>query len=179
MPNVVSTFATEAFACFQTAVQAGDPDITHIVLRPGIQVEPDIAQFENQCCPGYAYMRVMSVRTREEPTRQAPLGTPISPCGLESVGVQVEFSIMRCAPVGDENFGVADDKWNNASAQMLEDYGILWNALCCVRQEFANRFETWSIVFLDWEPWEVQGACLGSRLQFVAEVECPDGDCNG
>ena len=181
----LSDFVAVSFVCLQDAITAANTaaapknQIGHVVMRPGIQIEPDMAQFQDMCCEGYAYLRVMRVMAPEEPTRQEPLGTPISPCGMDSLGAEMELSIFRCAEVGNIDFPVQDDAWNAAYIQLLTDFDTLNSALCCIRNAFAQNHQTWSIVYNDWQPWEVQGACLGSRLQFTATIECPDEDCLG
>lgn len=170
-------YITLVTSCYQSAIATMpiDQQPEHLQVRAGIQAMPDISQFQDECCEGLAYIRIM--RTYPSADFPTPDAEPITPCGPYSLAVETELGLYRCFHVGTAEEVVGDVFQTAAGLQEAADYGYLYKAMCCVNTALEGMFRTRSVVFSDWAPFEVQGGCFGSRIQFITQLECVNSDC--
>lgn len=175
--SVLTDFAAQAYTCLVAAFDGAPAGQVPANFQrfPGIQKTPDISQFQDQCCEGLAYMRMVRAYPSADFPQEDP--GPMPPCGPYAVAAVVEMGIFRCAPVGDSDFVVSNDAWDATFDQQMLDYGYLYKAMCCVKTLLEGEYRTDSVQFIDWAPFEIEGNCSGSRIQFAVQLECPNSDC--
>lgn len=173
----LSDLLLQTYTCLTSTVASmpTDEQPAHVIMAPGTERSGDMSQFEDQCCEGLAFVRMArTFASADFPNEDAD---PIPPCGPYAVAAVIEVGIIRCAPVGTADYMPSDDAWNAAAVQSAKDNGYLFSVMCCVRDLLESRHQTSSIFYNDWMPTPVEGGCVGSRIQFTVQMECPNNDC--
>ena len=155
-------------ACLETQV-ARVPDPPAVVcMRPGDRVELLIAQGQDECCAGLAWVRLAQIYPSSEfPTQDE--GFVKCQTGW---AVVVEIGVARCAPVGDERNLPTCDQWTKVTNNTTADAAALRRTLLCFRALDDHRFTM--MVPGSWEPLTTEGGCVGGAMTLTVQASMCD-----
>lgn len=157
--------------CLITATDGLTTPPAIVAPRYGQEVVFDLAQNEDLCCDGFAWVRLG--------TATPDFGSQPSPCGPLAWRLQLEVGIVTCAPMGDDQNVVTEAQHLAANATMAEIMVALRRVICCFG-ELDYVFEVGPI-----SPAGPTGGCMGASMMitvnivgqddFAAPVIPPDG----
>lgn len=143
--------------CLRGAVTGTHPNPPlHFSLRIGEEIAQDLSQYDDLCCEGLAYVKIMN--TYPSDNFPEPNDT-YTPCGANQWAVDLELGVLRCAPVGTIDYVPTDADWTAAVEQVAHDQAALRQAVACFRDQLEPG-----------TPWipragtsiSPQGGCTGS-----------------
>lgn len=167
--------AKSLLACLCATLNSNPNPPAYCQLRVGLDpVAADFDQYEDYCCSGIAYVRVV---------RRFPAGANFperdelpSNCAPTAWGADLNMGVFRCMPTGRDSMD--PDAWDAAFTQVQHDQQAMADAICCWIQEQQLNNPYWmNFMIRDWFPFSLQGGCSGGEFQLVAQYEaCPP--CN-
>lgn len=171
--TMVLPLAEDLLACLCEAVAEGPNPPASCCLRPGTNVAQGVSEFEDECCEGLAWVRVVRVFPSGGDIGFPEVNQATTACSPPSYGIELEMGIYRCAPTGDATNLPTCDEWTAATEQVLHDAASMRRAWCCFRDNHANDAK----LVNQWIPVNVQGGCTGGTISILIESYC--ADCNG
>lgn len=162
--------AEQLLQCLCEALAAGSSPPASCCLRPGTNVAQGVSEFEDECCSGLGWVRVVRIwPSGGDPGFPAINQDPFA-CSPGSYGIELEMGVYRCAPVGTDTVLPTCQEWTTTTEQILEDAASMRQAWCCFRDTYENNAKLVS----DWSPVTVQGACTGGKMTVMIESYCQD-----
>lgn len=171
--------ATQLLNCLCVAVSGNPNPPQHCCYRVGNEVAYDAAQEADLCCEGLAYVTMGDVYPSVSSFPDQDIIRQIDGnCIPASWGVEFRIGIIRCAPVGDENFPPSCADWNASFIQSAHDSQALRKAACCFRNwlSTSTQFMGMSMVIQRQTQAGPSGGCL-ERVQPLV-VQIPNCDCS-
>lgn len=166
-PTIDSAEQLHACLCAELAAVPNPP--AHCQLRVGLDpIAADFDQFEDYCCTGLAYLRIIRVFPSGDnfPARDE-LSTPCSPIAW---GIEMELGVFRCLPA--EPLHMSPEAWQAAFRQVQLDQEAMVRAVCCWQDaEQANNPNFMGYFFRDWFPFSNQGGCGGGAISVTAQIQ--------
>lgn len=143
-------------SCLQEALTTDHPNPPlHFSLRIGEEIAQDMSQYNDLCCEGLAYVKI--VNTYPSDNFPEPNDTYI-PCGANQWAVDLELGVLRCAPVGDIEYVPTDAEWTATAEQVAHDQAALRQAVACFRDALEPG-TPW--IPRNGAPISPQGGCTG------------------
>jgi hypothetical protein len=152
-------------ACLAAEVdQLADPP-THVCLRVGATVDPQLSTYVDECCDGVAWVRVDTVY----PSDSFPAKNTVpSPCGPLGYAVVLEMGVVRCAPTPDAEEVITCEEWTALADAVLADAAAMRRAVCCFVAADTNVDRL--VVEDGWTPLPTQANCAGGTLRLTVEA---------
>lgn len=165
----VTVVAQQLLTCLDatTALLPDPPGI--IALRPGVQAELLISQYDDECCQGMAWVRLVNLFPSSVafPTQDVTY----TRCGPVQWAAVFELGVARCAPTPDGSTLTSAQQWIAATEAVLADA----DAMRCAIECFVETNPMMMTQAGMWQPLPTDGGCMGG-VQLVS-VGVPDCDC--
>lgn len=150
--------------CAQVALMPVDTRPARCTLIAAAQFEAGVAQLEDMCACGTAYVRIGAYVPSEAFPDQQQAATK---CGPPQWSLTLELGILRCPPIGTADVLPSDQAWFDYTTQVMADAQVLRQALfCCYGPARPN------LMFLvgGWEAVGPEGLCGGGRMSVQVQV---------
>lgn len=161
----VATPVMEALhACLDDQIrQVPDPP-ANVVMRTGDSVELLISQYQNECCDGLAWVRLVTVY----PSTNFPAADEVWTRCPGGWAVVVELGAARCAPTGDLDTIPTPDEWEAASRAVMGDLAAIRRAFMCFHglEDFRYR----PMLVGQWQQARTEGGCVGGAMTVTVHM---------
>lgn len=142
--------------CLWEAVTTDHPNPPmHHSLRIGEDIAQDLSGYEDLCCEGLAYVKILS--TYPSDNFPEPNDTYV-PCS-GGWAVDLEMGVLRCAPVGSLEAMPTDADWTAVAEQVAHDQEAMRQAMACFRGQLGPGTPWLPRAGVQINP---QGGCTGS-----------------
>jgi hypothetical protein len=132
-------------------------------FRVGESGDPLAGISVDECCGGLAFVRT----ARIFPSFNVPNQTPESISCAVPLGMELEFGIWRCVPLGTISAPPSQAEWDVVNTDMLNDYETLKDTLCCFLAQRDQR----SVAMEQWAPKsDPEGGCFGSSIMITVDL---------
>lgn len=138
----------------------------HCGFRPGEIVSADASAFEDLCCEGLAWVRIVDIFPSSTDFPTPDTLTVITGCGPMGWGVVLEMGVMRCAPTGDFGQIPTDAEWFELQQDIMNDAAAMRRAMCCM----IAQYDPSSIAVGSWEPLPTTGGCAGGLWNVTVQL---------
>jgi hypothetical protein len=169
--QTVLPVAQQLLACLCEALSTNPNPPAQCCLRVGDVVYADFNQYQDQCCDGLAYVRVVRIY----PTSEFPSQTEVwTPCAHTSIAVELEMGVFRCEPQQLERVDLPScDEWTAVATQVADDSQAMMSAACCLDQQLMVTSPGTPVLMSVWQPMNSGGGCTGGTLSvFVGLMNC-------
>lgn len=132
--------------------------------------EMGVAQLEDMCRCGTAYVRIDSYVPTDEFPQAQQVATNCTP---SQWALTLELGIMRCPPIGTSETLPSDAEWLAYTQRIMADAQVMRQAVfCCFGPATPNR----KYLLGSWVPVGPEGLCGGGKMtiqvQIIACNEC-------
>lgn len=128
----------------------------------------DIAQNDNDCCLGTAYVRMLESYPSFNFFPDRTVERQSGPCGVVAWALRLEVTVFRCWPVGDVNNIATCAELTAATEQLISDTNAVREAMCCLRD--LNRRRRQLVSIADVSPIAPLGACAGVQGNITIQI---------
>lgn len=174
----VPIMAEALLSCLNMAVTGNPNPPQHISYRIGVEIAHDLAQYQDLCCEGLAYVTLGDMWPTANFPEQDIQRQANTRCAPPAWGVQFKVGIIRCAPTGNLNVMPTDEEWVAAFIQNMWDAQALRRAECCFRAWVRTRTD--ALLGMDIVMGrQIQGTPLGGCVEryFTIDAQFPNCDC--
>jgi hypothetical protein len=136
-------------------------------VRVGDHMSVQATLTSDECCPGVAWVRMVSASPTNEGAFPNPSDDPqVCAPPIYQWVLHVELGIARCVPVGDIDHLPDCTSWTGVQLTGLLDAKVLRQAICCVQANPLYR----DLVIDGLEVAGPDGACTRTTLNVAVKV---------
>jgi hypothetical protein len=168
MSSVIDS-ARVLYDCLCTELATSPNPPVHCQFRVGLDpVAADFDQFEDYCCSGLAYLRIIRIYPSGD---NFPARDEVSiPCQPLAWGIEMEMGVFRCLPAEPQHMDPV--AWQDAFDQVQRDAEAMRHAACCwIEHQESNNVAWLNSFFRDWFPFSNQGGCGGGAISITAQIQ--------
>lgn len=165
----VTESAEKLFECFCNELASRPAPPTYCQYRVGLDpVAADFDQYEDYCCSGLAYVRIIRVYPSGD---NFPARDEVSiPCQPLAWGIEMELGSFRCLP--SEPNHMNPESWKESFDLVQQDAEAMRAAVCCWIADQESNNPAWlNSFFRDWFPFSNQGGCGGGAISVSAQIQ--------
>lgn len=180
--TMIQPVAQQMLDCFCAALitEHGLPTMLEGGTRPsqccfrvGELASMDASEFEDLCCSGLAWVRVVDIFSSSTDFPTPDTLNVWTGCGPMAWGVVFELGVMRCAPTGSIEQIPTCDEWTNLQSLVMRDAKAMRAAMCCM----FNQYDPGSVAIGSWNPLPTTGGCAGGTWQVTIQVINDNSEC--
>lgn len=172
--TMIQPIAEDLLECFRVALLAEHGTVemptgtmpSEVCFRVGELASMDASAFQDLCCSGLAWLRVVDIFASRTDFPTPDTLTVWNGCGPVAWGAVFELGVMRCAPTGDIYTIPTCEQWTDLQVNVMKDAKAMRQAFCCL----FNQLDPGSVALGSWEPLPTTGGCAGGTWQVSVQI---------
>jgi hypothetical protein len=174
--TLIQPMADELLACFcaalttefgSTTIAQGGLRPTECCMRVGEIVSMDASVYEDVCCTGLAWLRVVDIFASSNDFPAPDTTIVWTGCGPVAWGVVFELGVARCAPTGTIDTIPTCDDWTALQSLIMRDAKAMRQAFCCL----FSQLDPSTVAVGSWAPLPTSGGCAGGTWQVSVQIQ--------